>query len=196
MGLFKEIVNECKEWFEFIFIRYTQGLVGVLIRRLYWRLFLRKSGFVYMGVNCIVQGGRNIEIANNVNIMDGCSFYAQNNGKIIIGENSSFNQRVFIGASDQGEIVIGRDVLIGPNVVCRASNHSFSRSDVSMIQQGHSAGRIFLGDNVWIGANVVLLPGTHVGNGSIIGAGAVVNGEIPENCVAVGIPAKVIKKKE
>jgi acetyltransferase-like isoleucine patch superfamily enzyme len=115
-------------------------------------------------------------------------------GTILIGSGTRFNEQVFLGA-DFGSIEIGADVIVGMNVVARASDHRFDRTPEILIRlQGHNAGSIVVGDDVWIGANVTLLPGTKIGDHSVIGAGAVVNGEIPALSLAVGAPARVIKK--
>lgn len=89
-------------------------------------------------------------------------------------------------------IYIGRNVLIGPNVVFRASNHAFKRRDTIIRQQGHKPGRIIVGDDVWIGANAVILPNVDVGMGAVIGAGSVVNKEVASYTIVGGVPAKQI----
>ena len=87
-------------------------------------------------------------------------------------------------------ITIGDNVKIGPNVVIRDSdNHQIIR-DGSV-----KSAPIHIGSNVWIGLNSVILKGVTIGDGAIIGAGAVVTKDIPPHCLAVGVPAKVIKTK-
>ncbi len=96
---------------------------------------------------------------------------------------------------DYKPITIGNNVLLGPNVTLSSATHSIdyrirNRNDETDIQ-----GRpITIGNNVWIGANVVIMPGVTIGDHSVIGAGSVVTRDIPADCVAVGVPAKVIRK--
>ena len=107
-------------------------------------------------------------------------------------------KNVFINAGckfqDQGGIYIGDGTLIGHNAVLATINH--------MEDPEKRAGMIFqpihIGKNVWLGANVTVLPGVTIGDGSIIAAGAVVTRDLPENMIAAGVPAKVIRavKKE
>ena len=114
--------------------------------------------------------GRNIHIGKNVFINAGCKF------------------------QDQGGIYIGDGTLIGHNAVLATINH--------MEDPEKRAGMVFqpihIGKNVWLGANVTVLPGVTIGDGAIIAAGAVVTKDIPENMIAAGVPAKVMRavKKE
>ncbi len=114
---------------------------------------------------------------------------------VSIGKNCSFNRNVFIDPGENGEIVIGNNVMIGPNTLLRAEDHKFDRTDIPMCEQGHNVGTINIEDDVWIGANVVITKGVTIGRGCVIGAGAVVTHDIPAYSVAVGVPAKVIKSR-
>ena len=109
------------------------------------------------------------------------------------GMNLHIGENVFINSGccfqDQGGIYIGDNCLIGHQVVFATINHDFdSTKRGSMYFKP-----IHVGKNVWIGAHATILPGVNIGDGAIIGAGAVVNKNIPANCVAVGVPAKPIK---
>lgn len=110
------------------------------------------------------------------------------------GKNITIGKNVFINSGcrfqDQGGIVIGDGALIGHNVVLATLNHDFSPKKRSTL---HPA-PIVIGENVWIGANATLVPGVTIGNGSIIAAGAVVTKDVPENVIAGGVPAKIIKR--
>lgn len=115
---------------------------------------------------------------------------------VSIGRNCSFNRNVFIDAGENGEIIIGNNVMIGPNTLLRAEDHRFDRIDIPMCEQGHNAGVINIEDDVWIGANAVITRDVTIGTGSVIGAGAVVTHDIPPYSVAVGVPARVIKSRK
>lgn len=108
--------------------------------------------------------------------------------QIIIGDNFYLNA----GCHLQGNITIGRDVMIGPKTVIWGRDHGMSL-DQPMKNQVHIKEDIIIGDDVWIAASVTILKGVHIGKGAVIGAGSVVIKNIPEYAIAVGNPAKVIK---
>ncbi len=96
---------------------------------------------------------------------------------------------------DYAPVTIGDYVLLGPNVTLTSATHNQDwriryADDISDIE----GAPIVIEDHVWIGANVVVMPGVTIGKHSIIGAGSVVTKDIPPDCVAVGVPARVIKK--
>jgi acetyltransferase-like isoleucine patch superfamily enzyme len=107
----------------------------------------------------------------------------------------SINSRVSIDASRGGRIIIGNDVLIGQNVVLRASNHLFSATDAAIVSQGHTGGEIVVEDDVWIGANVVIVPGVTIGAHAVVAAGAVVTHHVNAWTVVGGVPARVISHR-
>ncbi|OGC45116.1 hypothetical protein A2V49_02320 [candidate division WWE3 bacterium RBG_19FT_COMBO_34_6] len=88
------------------------------------------------------------------------------------------------------KIVLGDNVLMGPGVTIISSDHDFE--DFNKHKDSYP---IIIGNDVWLGANVVILPGVKIGNNCIVGAGSVVTKNIPDNSVAAGVPCKVIKKK-
>ena len=148
----------------------------------------------YIPKDCILLGVENIKFSKNVSIGFKSLFTAEG-GEIIVGANTSFNSGVHINASVCGKIVIGENCLIGPNVVMRTADHVFERIDIPIRKQGHKCANIFLDDDVWIGANVIILGGVTIGKGVVVGAGSVVTKNIPEYSVVVGAPAKIIKSR-
>lgn len=112
------------------------------------------------------------------------------------GKNITVGKRVFINSGcrfqDQGGITIGDDCLIGHNAVLATLNHGFMPSERKDL---HPA-PIIIGNNVWLGANVTVLPGVTIGDNAIIAAGAVVTKNVPSNAVVGGVPAKVIQTIE
>jgi galactoside O-acetyltransferase len=111
-----------------------------------------------------------------------------------MGDFVALNRNVLVDAA-QGDITVGNYTLIGPNVVLRSSNHEFARIDIPVQMQGHKPGKIKVGRDVWIGANAVVLPNVSIGDGSIIGAGAVVTRDIPPGVIAGGVPARVLRSR-
>lgn len=87
-------------------------------------------------------------------------------------------------------IVFGTNVLVAPNVCIISGNH-----DINDYSKHTIANPITIGDNVWIGANSVILPGVNVGNNVIIAAGSIVTNDIPDNSVAAGNPCRIVSKK-
>lgn len=187
--IFIAIVEESKDWFEAI-LKKVPGRTGFLIRRFYWKFHFANSGSsLSLFEDVVITNPKAITIGDNFSIMQYSKLYAHNEGQIIIGNNVSINSNVQIGASDRGKIIIGDNVLIGPNAVLRGSNHKFDRIDVPIRKQGHSGGTIFIGDDVWISANVVILPDVHIGKGGLIAAGAVVTKDVPSYGIYGGVPA-------
>lgn len=97
------------------------------------------------------------------------------------------SQNVYFQNID-ADIYIGKGVYIAPNVGIITTNHDLNDLDKHVVGKD-----VNIGSGVWIGMNSVILPGVSIGNNSIIGAGSVVTKSIPENCVAVGNPCKVIR---
>lgn len=119
--------------------------------------------------------------------------------KLLIGERVQLNDYVHIGAIES--IVIGNDVLIASRVFITDHHHGnyqdaqvHSSPNTIPSDRPLTARPVIIGDRVWIGENVTILPGVSIGAGAIIGAGAVVTKDIPANSIAVGVPAKVVKK--
>lgn len=92
---------------------------------------------------------------------------------------------------DDANIYVGNNVMFGPNVVLTTANHPIDRT--LRIRGYQYAKDIVIEDNVWIGANVVVLPGVRISEGSVIGAGSVVSRDIPAGVVAMGIPCRVLR---
>lgn len=117
------------------------------------------------------------------------SFWCDYGYNIEVGENFYANHNLVI--LDGAQVQFGDNVYIGPNCSFYTAGHPL---DVKQRNEGlEYAHPITLGDNVWLGGNVVVLPGVSIGNNTVIGAGSVVTKNIPENVVAVGSPCKVVK---
>lgn len=119
-------------------------------------------------------------------------FNCDNGLNIHVGDNFFTNYNVTI--LDVAPVNIGDYVMIGPNVLITTVGHPISLK--GRRQRLAKALPVNIGNDVWIGGNVVILPGITIGNNVVIGAGAVVTHDIPDNSVAVGVPARVIKKIE
>lgn len=111
--------------------------------------------------------------------------------RLIVGNHVSINRNCVLNAS--GSIKIGNDVLIGPNVIIYSQNHNYKKKDIPIRLQGYTRKEVVIGDNVWIGANTIILPGVTIGRNSIVGANSLVNKDVPENTLVAGNPSRVIK---
>ena len=136
--------------------------------------------------------GSDIEIDKSVRFGRWC-FFTSKGGEIIIGENTFLNTQVILNADIGGKIHISNDCMIGPRTIFRTANHKIKDINSVKREQGHDFADIFVERNVWIGANVTVLPGVTIGENSVIAAGAVVTKDIPKNCLAAGVPA-IVKK--
>ncbi len=110
-------------------------------------------------------------------------------GDVIIGSNS----RIGLHNTVIGPIIIGNHVNIAQGVVLSGMNHSYKDSSKRIDEQKVITSPIIIEDDVWIGANCVILPGVKVGKHSVIGAGSVVTKDIPSYSLAVGNPARITK---
>lgn len=126
-----------------------------------------------------------IVVHKTFDVYTGSKIYVNNNATLILGSgyiNHNLNLSCF------EKIEIGYDVAISENVTIRDSdNHT-------ILNGKNKTQPIKIGDNVWIGINVIILKGVIVGNGTIIAAGSVVIKSLPANCLAGGVPARVIKE--
>ena len=117
-----------------------------------------------------------------------------NSGREIeIGDRSGIGLDTFIS----GPLIIGRDVIMGPGCTFLSINRDTRRTSVPMIEQGFKEAKApVIEDDVWLGANVTVLPGRRIGTGSIVGAGAVVTSDVSPFSVVAGNPARVIGHRE
>lgn len=112
---------------------------------------------------------------------------------VALGDRSGIGIRASIGERTH----IGNDVMMGPDCVIYTVSHRFDRTDIPMSQQGYTPIMpVTIGNDVWIGGRVTIMPGVNIGDGCVIGAGAVVTHDIPPYSVAAGVPAKVIRTRK
>jgi acetyltransferase-like isoleucine patch superfamily enzyme len=144
------------------------------------------------GRGTIVEPGTQVINSANVHIGAGCllkeAVYirAGTEGQIEIGDRAALN--AFCRIFGHGGVEIGEDTQIGPGSLITTTDHDYQDSLETRYKP------VVIGNRVWIGANVTVLPGVSIGDGAVIGAGAVVTKDIAPHAVAVGVPAKVIKK--
>jgi len=127
----------------------------------------------------------------NVNVECGAIFNSGRN--VSIGDNSGLGYNLRIG----GKVTIGNNVMMGHDCIIWTLNHRFDRLDIPMTEQGfYPEEPVEIGDDVWLGARVIILPGVKVGRGAILAAGAIVTKDVPEYAIVGGNPARVIKMRQ
>lgn len=112
--------------------------------------------------------------------------------KIVIGDNCYIGyHNTFLAAAD---IVIGNEVLMASNILVSSENHSTDpESIIPYMDQPLKASPVHIGDGTWLGERVMVLPGVTIGKKCVIGGGSVVTRDVPDYCIAVGSPARVVK---
>ena len=120
------------------------------------------------------------------------SFACINNavGDVTIGDHT----RIGLHNTIIGPVTIGSHVNLAQGITVTALNHNFEDSDKLIDEQGVSTTPVTIGDDIWIGANAVVLPGVTIGAHSVVAAGAVVTKDIPPHSLVAGVPAKIIKQ--
>lgn len=109
-------------------------------------------------------------------------------GDVLIGDYT----RIGLHNTVIGPVTIGSHVNLAQGVVVTALNHNFSDKSLRIDQQGISTRSVVISDDVWVGANAVILPGVTIGTHAVVAAGAVVTKDVPPHTVVAGVPAKVI----
>jgi len=151
---------------------------------------------VFIGKNCDIDVeyldseiriGDDVHISRDTVILAGV-------GKTIINERVSIGAGSFIYGSSGVEI--GKDSLLADHVRVMAGSHRYKDASKLIRLQGGYAKKTTIGQDVWLGSSVIVLGGVTVGDGAVVGAGAVVSKDIPGYSIAVGVPAKVIGKRE
>lgn len=193
------------------------SLPGIALRNLLYRAIMRLEGTVAIENGVRLRFTRNIRLHNGVYADHGVYMHATPGG-IEVGEKTFlmhhtelhvYNFRNLPGAGikigkqciigefsvirGQGGVRIGDSVLFGPLVQVLAVQHRYGDTTRPVMDQGITAKGIEIGDGAWLGAGCIVLDGVKVGKGAIIGAGAVVTSDIPDHCIAVGSPARVVR---
>lgn len=204
-------------------LRVCGTLLARMIRGLFWKLRLRSvTGLLLADRGARVLHGQHLRTGRRFSMEEGCMIMALSKRGIVFGErctvgrfatiaptnpllgepgeglkvgdHSNIGPYSFIGCS--GFIEIGNRVLMGPRVNLMAENHEFSRTDISMKDQGVRREFIRIEDDVWLGVGSTILAGVTVGRGSIVAAGAVVTKDVPPFSVVGGVPAHILKQRD
>lgn len=199
---------------------WVPSLVGIILRSIIYRMFIKSDGIFFIQSGTILKQVRNIYLHDGVYLDHGVYLHACPNG-IEIGSRSRVmytaelhvlnfrdlpNAGIVIGRDcvigpgcimyGQGGIKIGDNVLLSPKVSIFAVNHISDDREVLIADQGIEAKGVEIGDNVWIGGGAVILDGVKVGHSSIVAAGAVVTKDVPPLSIIAGNPAIFLKSRK
>lgn len=195
------------------------GALGYVLRRImYPWIFGHIGRNVTFGRNITIRHPHKIQIGDNCIIDENCVLDAKgedprgitmgencvlsrNNilsckgGYIRLGDGTNIAQNSLVHS--ESAVELGRNTLVASYVYfVGGGNHDFTRTDIPIMKQPSlSRGGIFIEDNCWFGAGVIILDGSHIGHDSVLAAGAVVNSNIPEFSIAVGTPARVLRSR-
>ena len=217
------VVGERSIWFlikfELICLLFsrTPGALGIFLRKVFYPAILGKVGRgVVFGTDVFFRHPRKVEIGDGVIIDDGAlldakgadnegirignscyigrgSILSCKEGDIILGDFANIS--TWCNVSSNSRIVIGEKTFLGPYASVFATTHRFDDPDRDILSQGWDSEGVSIGPNCWLGARVSVLDGVNIGANTVVGTGAVVTGDLPENVVAVGVPAKPVRDR-
>ena len=169
-----------------------KSIVKTLFGKIQVKRFQINAGMnVYIGKHCALQGKHNIVLEDTVTIRPYVQIWSK--GIVKIGRGSEIGERCRISIANS--LRIGEKVLISPNVYITDCDHEYRNTDIPVIDQGIVQGeqRVSIEDGSYIGINAVIVGNVKIGKHCVIGANSVVTRDVPDYCVAVGSPARVIK---
>lgn len=197
---------------------WVPGALGLVLRRIGYRrllggmgrgvtfgqgVALRHPAKIHLGDHVIVDdlvlldakgtGNRGIRIGSHVFIGRG-TILSCKNGDIELGDhvNIGFHSEIFSGSS----VRVGRYGLFAAYTYLVGGGHEFERVGIPVVEQPRSSRGIELGDNVWLGTGAKVLDGVRIGSDVVVGAGALVTGDLPDGVVAAGVPARVVRNRD
>jgi acetyltransferase-like isoleucine patch superfamily enzyme len=197
---------------------WVPGALGLLLRKVCYPWLLGRCGRnVTFGQNVVLRHPHKVRIGDDVVVDDLVVLDAkgEHNAGITIGDgvflgrgtilsckdgdielgdhtNVGFHSEIFSGS----RVVVGRHGLFAAYTYLVGGGHDFERAEVPVIEQGRSSRGITLHEDVWLGTGAKVLDGVQIGKHVVVGANAVVNGDLPDGVIAGGVPARVIRKRE
>jgi acetyltransferase-like isoleucine patch superfamily enzyme len=150
------------------------GFAYFIHEHVIWRKSIHATGYIRIHARASIRNAENIFLGDNVRITMDCCIWAEKNSKIVMGDN----------------------VLIGPGAKIFTGNHGTRRNGIPMVFQERTEKDIQIGNDVWVGANSVIVSGVTIGDGVIVAAGSVVTKNVSPYSIVGGVPAKIIKMRE
>ena len=211
-------IKDKEEFYKTVFLNMRTSDAAALRADYYKTQFKSMGENVYIGAGVKIVNPQYISVGDNVHISDGVTLIARGEGGITIGNRVTLKDRVYLDTenADTGYILIGDKVYIGTgttlfghvgleigeysllaqNITITPYSHIFEDPDTPIIKQGGHMEKVIIGRDCYLGMNVTVLYSANIGEGSVVGSGAVVVKPVPPFSVAVGNPAKVIRKRE
>ena len=158
---------------------------------------LQLGGNVFIGDRVVIYQTKNsgsVELGKGVELYSDIIIETGEGGSVKIGANTHIQPRCQFSAF-MAPIQIGCRVEIAPNCAFYPYNHDLVPGKPIRDQPLKTKGGIVVGDDAWLGFGVVVLDGVRIGKGAVVGAGSVVTRDIPDNAIAVGVPARVVKMR-
>lgn len=201
-----------------MFLGPMPGGLGFLLRKkLYRPLFKRVGRGLIIGRNVTLRHPGSISLGDNVTIDDNCLVDARGSGGegVVLGDGVILNRGCLVIAKN-GPVRLGRRTSVGSNSVivslsgvelgeaamlagnCYLSAGAYRvdhASAIVMDAEPYSTGPIRVGEGAWLGTGAIVLDGVSIGSGAVVGAAAMVNKDVPDNAIAAGVPAKVIRQR-
>ncbi len=190
MGVFQKII--CR-LYKSVFARVNVRVCFYAVRLKLWVMGVRFGKCLRVEGNVYVGDGTKVVIKDYVRLGKDVYLGTFPSGSLSIGSNTYIGRYSIILAYDN--VQIGKDCLIAPYCHITDTSHNFDDVNQPIRLQQLKAEKVIIEDDVWLGAGVSVLPGVTIGRGSVIGARAVVSKDIPAYSIAVGVPAKVLKKR-
>ena len=160
-------------------------------------IFLKTSNIIYIKIYRLKEKYRLLRyrlsfkfVGNNVHFDSRFIYLFPEN--IYIGNNTFLNHDIELVANKSATLVIGDNVLIAPYVFITTAKHNINKTNIPIKEQGQKYEAVIIKNNVWIGTKAIILSGITIGEGAIIGAGAVVTKNVPAFAIVGGVPAKII----
>jgi acetyltransferase-like isoleucine patch superfamily enzyme len=153
-------------------------------------------GHATFGDDCDIRPGSHVTIGDDAMVRFGRAcvldrgMTVEVEGALLVGDDVIFGHRCTLAAKDR--IEIGDDCLIAEMVSIRDHDHETADVHTPVRLQGARMAPVVIGRNVWLASKVTVLKGVTIGDNAIVGAGAVVTKDLPENAIAVGVPAKIV----
>ncbi len=173
----------------------------LMLRYFFWKIVvqsrggqLKKGAKIYERIKIYTTKKSPVFIAQDCTFQTGVILAASDTGRIIL------KKRVYLGEytmiSSKAKITIGENTIIAAQSFVVDFDHRVDLPEISFYDSGYECGEITIGNNVWIGVGCRILKGVSIGDGCVIGAGSVVTKDIPAYSIAVGVPARVIRKRK
>ncbi len=198
-----------------LFCNMPSSLGFFLRRKCYRRMFRSVGSGLIIGRGVSIRHPGKITLGHRVGVDDNALLDASGmesegitiHDEVIVSRNcmvqakigsTTIGARTEVGAntiiSSISRVEIGKFGLIGPNCLIGGGHYKTDRTDIPMMDMGWaSRGPLIIGDDVWLGTGVVVLDGVRIGNGCVVGAGAVVSKDLPDYAVAMGLPARIVR---